>query len=120
MKPPRDWSPANVAAWTVATVLGVILGSSALAISVLIALWSAWWVFPAWQWFLVPLGVPKISFWHFIGLWAIFRFRLPELEAKKTKDLVATDYVSWGLSLVLGPPLLWLWLRWLATDILTR
>lgn len=31
-------------------------------------LWRAWWFFPAWGWFVVPLGVPPISFWHFAGL----------------------------------------------------
>lgn len=39
-----------------------------LGLAILATMWRTWWFYPAWGWFLVPLGVPPISFWHFAAL----------------------------------------------------
>ena len=39
-----------------------------LVLSVAVIAWRAWWMYPAWAWFIVPLGAPQITFWHFTGL----------------------------------------------------
>lgn len=40
-----------------------------LAVLLIVApLWSTWWLYPGWEWFVVPLGVTPISFWHMYGL----------------------------------------------------
>lgn len=31
-------------------------------------LWRSWWLYPAWSWFLVPLGIKDVSFWQFTAI----------------------------------------------------
>jgi hypothetical protein len=35
---------------------------------IVVVAWRTWWLYPAWGWYVVPLGVPAIGFWHFAAL----------------------------------------------------
>lgn len=51
----------------------IILGALALIpalliLGLLIIMWSAWWLHPLWSVVLVSIGVPSITYWHFVAL----------------------------------------------------
>lgn len=46
----------------------VIAAPFVLIITLFGVMWRSWWFYPAWGWFIVPLGVVPIRFWHFAAL----------------------------------------------------
>jgi hypothetical protein len=58
----RDWWRREKPVTKVLTTIGLcVLGIPAiLGFAVLGAMWRAWWLYPTWNWFIVPLGVPPI------------------------------------------------------------
>ena len=88
-----------------AVVVPVILG-----LSILLVMWKAWWLYPAWAWYLVPLGLPQITFWHFTALLFLLSTLTGHVSLKK--DNRPTD---WGavVTLNLWPMIAWAILRWM-------
>ena len=88
-----------------------------IAMMVLSLLWWSWWVYPAWQWFMVPIGVPHISFWQFVGLVVLWRSRMPNKPSnipKETRKPNTTETTVYWVLAVLGPVLVWALLSWIA------
>ncbi len=72
-------------------------------------MWRSWWLYPAWGWFLVPLGVPPISFWHFAALLLL-------VDALRSVDTKKDERKSeWGSIVIvfLLPILVWALMRWM-------
>lgn len=90
----------------------VLLFTVALALG--IGSWWSWWLYPGWGWFVVPLGVPAVSFWHFWGLWILFRTRGTTLETKP-KETAPTPWAAWLIVNSVGPIAVWAVLRWIAS-----
>lgn len=44
------------------------------AFIIVLSMWGAWWTFPLWQLVMVPLGLPAIGYWHYMGLVAVLRY----------------------------------------------
>jgi hypothetical protein len=104
---------AKFLAWIVV----IIGGTGFVVISVVgFGLWTAWWLLPGWEWFLVPLGVPKIGLLHLWGLRIFLKWESPELKAKDPEG-TKHNWQAWFASHTLGPVLAWLfmWLlhRWM-------
>jgi hypothetical protein len=79
-------------------------------IAILTALWRGWWLYPAWTWYIVPLGAPAVSFWHATALLLLVGHLTQHTPIKK--DNRPTD---WGalISIYLGPILVWAVLWWM-------
>ncbi len=94
----------------VVVMAGVFLGGLALMMANFA--WWAWWLYPAWAWFLEPLGVPHVSFWMFVGIAVLLRqkpsFDFPE-ESKTRKW---NEWLGLASGAVLGPIFVWVFLRW--------
>ena len=104
-----------LAVWAFTTVLIAGMISIGAIIGLLAGLWKAWWLFPAWAWFLVPLGVPQISLIGFMGLSVFINAVRPAAPNKKgEKDDWSNIMIGW----VIGPVFSWFFLwfihRWLA------
>ena len=73
------------------------------------------WVFAVmWGWFVVPLGVPALGFWHSAGIQAVITWPL-RMMARRADTEKPTPFVERGsniLALGLGQPLLMLGLGW--------
>lgn len=82
-----------------------------LGILILGIMWRAWWLYPAWGWFIVPLGVPAISFWHFTAL--TFLISLITMHTDDKKDDRKTDWNTKLIVAFLWPVVAWLLLRWM-------
>ena len=53
----------------VATVLGGAIATVLVPVlAVCLAMWAAWPLWALWGWFLVPLGLPAVTYFHAIGL----------------------------------------------------
>lgn len=75
-------------------------------------IWKAWWLYPAWGWFIVPLGAPPIAFWHFVGLLFFHGVLNAKIDTKKDERKE-----SWAAYVImfLWPIIAWAILRWLAS-----
>lgn len=73
-------------------------------------MWRAWWFYPAWEWFIVPLGVPAISFWHFTALVFLLTTLTQHVDIKK--DDRKTEWAAFVVSF-LWPIAAWGLLRWM-------
>lgn len=82
----------------------LVVGSALLAV-----MWRSWWLFPAWSWFIVPLGVTPIAFWHFAAL-LLLTDTFRHISTKK--DERETEWASVGVSF-LWPIVVWVLLRWM-------
>ena len=93
-----------------AAFLGVVF-----ILAILQAIWSAWWLYPAWDWFIVPLGLPPISMWHFMALFVIARHKMPELQTrpKEREERTWIELAAYYILIVTGPIISWAWLKWL-------
>lgn len=80
------------------------------ALSLTMLLWRAWWLYPAWGWYLVPLGLPPISFWHFTALVFLVGVLTQHMDTKEDDRKT-----SWGAVFVsfFWPAIIWAILRWL-------
>lgn len=81
-----------------------------LGLALLVLMWRSWWLYPAWGWFVVPLGLPAIRFWHFVAL--TFLVGTITAHSDEKKDERPTD---WGKVAVgfLWPIVAWVFLRWM-------
>ncbi len=103
---------------TILISLGALaLVPAVLGLALCMAMWNAWWLHPLWSVVVVPLGVPQITYWHFVALVAfvasIHRHSSPTDYAKesdKTKRSSAA-VVSISLSFV-SPVLVYYFVRW--------
>ena len=76
--------------------------------------WWAWWVYPAWAWFLVPLGLPAINLWYFLGLVFILHGKPAKMEiADPEKKAKWTDWFGYALGSLVGPIFVYWTLYWL-------
>lgn len=80
-------------------------------LAILSSLWRTWWLYPAWAWFMVPLGLPQISFWHCAALMYLVHIMTVNVETKKDDRPVA--WSSIGVILI-SPILAWAVLKWMA------
>jgi len=80
-------------------------------LSILGLLWRTWWLYPAWAWFMVPLGLPVITFWHCAGL--LLLVNILTMHFDHHKDERKVDWYSY-LGLFIQPMVIWVMLRWLA------
>lgn len=92
----------------------VVLFSVIFAVLLLVTMWRAWWLYPAWGWFVVPLGLPAIGFWHFAGL--LFLVTIVTMHNDSKKDDRKTDWVSLVVKLFF-PILFWALLRWMSGHV---
>lgn len=83
----------------------------AVCTGVLGMVWEAWWLYPAWTWFIVPLGLPPITFWHFIAL--TFLLHVVMMNHEYRKDERSMDWPTFVGSSILAPMIAWAVLRWL-------
>jgi hypothetical protein len=85
---------------------GVIASVCAVAAVPLIALplsaYGALFYLPLWRWFVVPLGVPDVGFWAFVGLRLVCSVLLPHPPAGN-EDL--RPFRKWLVRGLAGPPL---------------
>lgn len=89
----------------------LLIGISVLVGLVIVAvMWRAWWLYPAWGWFVVPLGAPQIRFWHFAALMLFISVLTNHTDTKK--DERKEDWGKLAVILI-GPPLTWALLRWM-------
>jgi hypothetical protein len=67
------------------TLIGgmVIITPFVFGLALLIILWRTWWLYPAWAWFIVPLGAPAISFYHFAALMVFVGTQIPDNDTRK-------------------------------------
>lgn len=94
--------------------LAVILVPLLLGFVVIMTLWRAWWLYPAWAWFIVPLGVRPISFWHFTAL--MYLISVLTLHTDTKKDERPTQWAA-VVTIMLVPVIYWLFFRWLHSHI---
>jgi len=94
------------------TTLGVLVIAIPFITAMLVLglLWRAWWLFPAWGWFVVPLGVSPITFWHFTALIFFGSVMTTHIDMKKDERKI-----EWGAApvIILWPILTWVLLRWM-------
>ena len=90
-------------------VLGVLVVAVpvVLGLALLGVMWRAWWLYPAWGWFLVPLGLPPITFWHFTAL-VVLIDAMKTVEVKKDERKMEWPLVVIGL---LWPMVAWVMMR---------
>jgi hypothetical protein len=93
-----------------AIVVVVVALPFVVGLMLAMALWRAWWLYPAWGWFLVPLGAPAITFWHFAALLLIVGTVTAHEDTKK--DERKTDRVAIVASLF-APMIWWALLRFM-------
>lgn len=72
--------------------------------------WRAWWLYPAWGWFFVPVGLPVISFWHFTAMLLLVSVVTTHDDGKK--DDRKADIPRCVVSFLM-PMLIWAMLRWM-------
>jgi len=72
--------------------------------------WRAWWLYPIWAWFIQPLGVPSISFWHFTALQLLVGLLTTHTDEKK--DDRKHNWVATGVALLL-PIMMYFIFMWL-------
>lgn len=72
--------------------------------------WRAWWLYPAWGWFLMPLGLPVVSFWHFAALLMLVDTLRGGVDTKK--NTAGTDWALVGINF-LWPIAVFAILRWM-------
>lgn len=79
------------------------------------------WVFiKLWGWFVVPMGVQQIEFWHAFGLLVIVNLIVSKVDYKSKKDKEDSDnYEAAGayIGLYLGP-LFALLIGWIASGLM--
>lgn len=81
------------------------------ALAILSSLWRTWWLYPAWAWFMVPLGLPQASFWHVAALLYLVHILTVDVEIRKDDRPIA--WTSIGV-ILFSPILSWAVLRWMA------
>ncbi len=81
-----------------------------IVMGVLASMWRAWWLYPAWSWFLMPLGAPAISFWHFTALSILIGTVTHHSDTRK--DDRAQDWTQIFVAFI-WPMLLCVMLRWM-------
>jgi hypothetical protein len=89
---------------------GVIVAPIILLFALAGAFWRAWWLYPAWDWFVVPIGIRPITFSTFVGLSIIVSAMTHDPDMKEDKR-PTSNYALLGL--VIGPPVVWLALWWI-------
>lgn len=99
-----------IVGFTVGVFIGAFLYGLALAV------WTAWWLVPGWDWFVVPLGLPPISLWTFVGLRMLIFFRQAEwpkepAEARKVPNWEKALRVT---ATFVAPMLGYLVMKWIA------
>lgn len=79
-------------------------------LAIAVTAWRAWWLYPAWGWFLMPLGAPAIPFWHFTALLILIDTIWKQMDIKEDKRKI-----EWGSVIVhyLWPIAAWALLRWM-------
>lgn len=92
-------------------IIGIVLVTipAVLALSLFAVMWRSWWLYPAWAWFIVPLGLPAISFWHFTALLFL-------VQSLQSTDVKKNDRgVDWTIFTLhyLWPIAAWALLRWM-------
>ncbi len=67
-----------------------------------------------WGWFISPLGVPAIAFWHAFGITALVELLIPSISVKKNKDEKFNEFMPRVISSALSPfvALLIGWIFW--------
>lgn len=88
---------------------GVIVFPFVMVLALLATMWKSWWFYPAWAWFIAPLGVPAISFWHFVGLLLLVQVLTSNTDTHK--DSRPQDWWVIAVSF-LWPIAIWALLRW--------
>lgn len=83
----------------------IVIGT--IVMTLLCVLWWSWWLYPAWGWFIVPLGVPPISLWHFWGLLALLRAKVPKIEDKEPEPKPGKNWPQFIAECLIGPILMW-------------
>jgi hypothetical protein len=76
-------------------------------IMILSITWRTWWLYPAWAWYIEPLGVRPITFWHFAALLFLISDLTPMHTQKGEED--------WPKLLIvfLSPMITWAMLWWM-------
>lgn len=73
-------------------------------------IWRSWWLYPAWGWYLVPLGVAPVNFWHFTALLFLVSTLTNHIDTKK--DDRKFEWASLFV-LFIWPIIVWALLRWM-------
>lgn len=89
---------------------GVIFIPIAIGLSILAIAWRAWWLYPTWRWFIVPLGAPQISFWHFAALMAVISVLTHQVDNHEDKREL--DWSKVGASFAM-PIIFWAIFWWM-------
>ena len=74
------------------------------------SLWRTWWLYPAWGWYLQPLGLPAISFWHFAAL-SLLLTTLTHKSSTKKDDRKESSTL-WLIGFCIAP-ITWAVLWWM-------
>lgn len=94
---------------TVVAITGVAL-VLLTAIAAGMLLWRAWWLYPVWGWYFVPLGIPEVSFWHFTAL--LFLVGVITAHPDTKKDDRKDDWTKMA-SVFVWPVVVWAALNWM-------
>lgn len=76
--------------------------------------WGGYVASTLWAWFLVPLGVKAITYWHAAGISALLGVFLGSRGLRENKKESLTDSAWFGLFSGLIIPLLCLGIGWIA------
>jgi hypothetical protein len=89
--------------------LTVLAVPAVLGIALLGIMWRSLWLYPAWSWFIVPLGVPSIRFWHFAALLLLVdTLKTMQIKKDDRKTEPAAIFI-----IILWPIAVWALLRWM-------
>ena len=88
----------------------VVAGPFIFGLLILAIMWRTWWLYPTWEWYVVPLGVRQVSFWHFAAL--MFLISVFTAHTSHKKDDRPMDWSSMLASLI-TPMLIWALLWWM-------
>lgn len=88
----------------------VLVSPAIFALIIGVLAWRAWWLYPAWDWYIVPLGAPHISFWHCAAFIALTSALTHQTQTRKD----SREY-DWGAvaALFMSPMVTWLVLWWM-------
>jgi len=88
----------------------VVAVPAILGLALLGIMWRAWWLYPTWAWFVVPLGGRAIPFWSFAAL--LFLAQIATHATDDKKDDRPMDWAKLAIGL-LWPMVAWVLLRWM-------
>lgn len=94
-----------------------------LVFVLVVSVWfsEAFVIFILWSWFIVPLGVPSITYVHAIGLYLLWSFvKIPNYKSQRHEELTGLEYWKGYVAYSYFVIIVFLALAWPIYEILKR